>query len=387
MLFHKKFGIIFCLVLSLLVLPLRVFSQENLRQGEVVTLGKSEVINKDYFAAGESVNLSGTVNGDAYLVGGNITVDGTVNGDLIVAGGDINILGTVNGNVRMAGGSIVTSGHVTRNFTVLGGNVNFTPEARLDGSLVGGVGKVSLNAPVGKGVTLGAGQVVVNNSVGGDINAGVGEFNLNPNAHVQGNITYWSQNNLQVAPEASVAGQTVHNFPPQSNRAEEVEEGARAIGSFFKFISFVSTLLIGLLFLRFFPIFSQKVVDQINNRPWYTLLMGLLSFVIVPILFLVLLITVLGIPIALILLVGFLIATYISKVFVSLLIGQKVLGLLNQKSSIYWAYVLGLLLFYILSLVPVLGGLITGIIMLMGLGAFLIQKKEEYRDLRSKKII
>src|SRR5687767_13900949 len=79
-----------------------VYAEENSIPN--VYLSKGEIINHDYFAAGNTVNLSGTVNGDAYIAGGNVTVDGTVNGDLLAAGGNVTILGKVTGNVRTAGG-------------------------------------------------------------------------------------------------------------------------------------------------------------------------------------------------------------------------------------------------------------------------------------------
>ena len=54
-------------------------------------LGSDEVINKDVFAVGDRVDVSGTVNGDVYALGSEIFVDGTVNGDLLAAGGTVNI--------------------------------------------------------------------------------------------------------------------------------------------------------------------------------------------------------------------------------------------------------------------------------------------------------
>ena len=64
------------------------------------------VIDRDYFAAGPLVEISGTVNGDLYAAGGQVFIDGRVNGDILVAGSRVMILGQVAQNVRMAGGQV-----------------------------------------------------------------------------------------------------------------------------------------------------------------------------------------------------------------------------------------------------------------------------------------
>src|SRR3989344_7344771 len=129
-------------LIVLLFIPLFVFTpvalaQENLRSGEVSILEKVEVINKDYFSAGERVVLSGSVNGDAYLAGGNILVDGNIDGDLLVAGGNVNISGVIKGDVRAAGGSVEISGAVGGNVTAVAGNIRVGKGAEVLGSLGG----------------------------------------------------------------------------------------------------------------------------------------------------------------------------------------------------------------------------------------------------------
>src|SRR5215471_14029474 len=81
------------------------------------------VIDRDAFAAGPLVEISGTVNGDVYAAGGQVLIDGRVNGDVLVAGGRVMLSGAVAQNVRVAGGQVSFSGTVGRNVTVFGGNV------------------------------------------------------------------------------------------------------------------------------------------------------------------------------------------------------------------------------------------------------------------------
>lgn len=383
------------IIVSLLVLPLIfttiAFAANNQKKPKVVVLPKDEIVNKDYFAGGDSVTLSGTVNGDAYLAGGNVVVEGTVNGDLIAAGGMLDIRGKVTNDVRVAGGQIVVSAKIDKNLTVAGGSVNITDSAKIGGSVVSGAGNLSVFAPIGKGITVGAGQVTVGNTIGGDIFGGVGQITLTPSAKVTGDLTYWSQSPAQVQPGAQILGKTTHNLPPA--KAVEQVKPAKILGIFtgvslaFKIISLLSTLIIGLLMLKFFPAYTQRTVDVVAQKPWASLGIGFLTAVLTPILFVILLITVVGIPIAMILLATFLILAYFTRIFVSILVGQKIFEILGQKAGSGWSFLLGLVIYGLITILPIIGGIVTLLIVLFGLGAVLLEEKDFYSQLRSKNLI
>jgi hypothetical protein len=109
--------------LTFLIVPLFVFTSitlaQNVRSGEVVTLDRGEIIEDNYFAGGERVEVLGEVKGDVYAVGGTVIVDGIINGDLLVAGGNIEIRGTITHDIRAAGGNIKISGNVGGNVSVV----------------------------------------------------------------------------------------------------------------------------------------------------------------------------------------------------------------------------------------------------------------------------
>src|SRR3989344_6092573 len=118
----------FLLLLTPSVIAAQGFGNEP-EPKKITVLAPDEVVNKDYFAAGEIVEISGTVNGDVYAAGGQVYVDGVVNGDLLVAGGTVTISGEVTQNVRAAGGQITVTGNIGRNTTIAGGNIELTNTA------------------------------------------------------------------------------------------------------------------------------------------------------------------------------------------------------------------------------------------------------------------
>jgi len=380
---------IFISIVTLLLLPLvltsSIFAQQ-IERSEVTLVEKGEVINQDYFAAGEKVTVAGTVNGDAYLAGGNIIVEGEINGDLMAAGGTVIVRGKISQDVRVAAGQIVISGEVGGNITSLGGSVTITDSAKVNGSLTAATGNLSVFAPIGKGATIGVGEATISNIVGGNIQAGVGSLTLGPNAQIDGDLTYVSENVADIQSGAQISGKTTHNLPPKPDK-EKAAKAITAAALIFKVISFVAILLIGLLLLKFFPTFTNKIAQTIEQKPRAALGFGLIAVILAPILIVLLLITVIGIPISLILLFAFLITLYFSKIFVSLVIGKKTFKWINQKAGDYQALFVGLIIYYLITALPIIGTIVSILAILAGVGAVLIIKKELYSQFRSKKLL
>jgi len=384
---------IFSRILPLLFLPFLFVSAvaaQEIHKETTVTLAHDEVVNHDYFAAGETVTVSGTVNGDAYVAGGNIVVDGIINGDLLTAGGSIQIRGNVKNDIRVAGGQVTIAAPVGGSVTIGAGNVQITDTARIGGSVVAGVGNLEIFAPVTRGMMLGSGNVRIDNTVGGDITAGVGQLVFANNARVAGNVTYWSEEDATLEGNATVAGQLIRHQPPtQKPRvpAKGVAKAFAGIGFAFSVVELIGTLLLGFVLIAFAPLSFQRKVEIIAEKPWTALLVGFVAAVVTPVAILVLFITVIGIKIALILIALAGIVCLVAKIAGALFLGTKVLSALKQKVNPYAALTLGLILFALLFLVPFIGWIAVAVLYFIGLGGILLEKKQLYSTLRSRKLI
>ena len=355
--------------------------QSGSRRG--VTVSVSQVVNGDYFAFGGTVEIAGTINGDLYASGGQVVIDGTVNGDVLVAGGRVSLSGTVSQDVRAAGGQVTISGKVGRNLTVAGGQVELAPSAVVGGGLVTAGGNVDLSAPVTRDVKVAAGTLIVANRVGGNIDAAVGTLRIASKADIQGAVNYWSRREASVSEGARIHGKIVRNLPP---------ERPRLFPAFFAWlgfvsINFVSTLILGLLSVRFLPRFHQSVVTTLSARPWASLGIGFIAAVVLPVVCGLLLATVLAIPIALILLTAFFIVLYWARIYAIGRIGEFILARLRPASSRASAFVLGLFVYYLLAIIPFIGWLVVPLVMLFGLGAELIARKQFYTTARTQGLI
>jgi cytoskeletal protein CcmA (bactofilin family) len=352
--------------------------------GRRVTVPASEVVNGDYFVFGRTVEISGTINGDLYASGRQVIIDGTVNGDVLVAGGKVSLSGNVSQDVRVAGGQVTISGTIGRNLTVAGGQVELAPSAVLRGGLVAAGGDVDLSAPVAGSVKAAAGTLTVANRVGGNVDAAVGTLRIASKADIQGDVNYWSRREAVISEGAHIGGKIVRNVPPKRPR---LFPAAFFAWLGFVSINFISTLILGLLSLRFLPRFHQSVVTTLSERPWASLGIGFVAAVVLPVVCSLLFATVVVIPLALILLTAFFIVLYWARIYAIGRIGEFILARLRPASSRASAFVLGLFVYYLLAIIPFIGWLVVPLVMLFGLGAELISRKQLYATARSQGLI
>jgi len=348
------------------------------------TVPASQVIDGDYFAFGETVEISGTINGDLYASGGQVVIDGRVNGDVLVAGGRVSFSGTVSQDVRVAGGQVAITGNVGRNLTVAGGNVELASSAAIRGGVVAAGGSVDLAAPVGGAAKIAAGTLILANRIAGDVEAAVGTLRIASKAEIDGNVNYWSGREASVSEGARIKGKMVSNAAPEKPRLFPV---AFFFWLAFVSINFVCTLILGLLSARFLPRYHQSVITTLRERPWTSLGIGFTAAVVVPVVCALLLATVLAIPLGLILLVAFFILLYGSRIYAIGRMREAILARLRPASSRASAFVLGLLVYYILAIIPVVGWLVVPVVILFGLGAELIARKQFYVSARSQELI
>lgn len=360
----------------------------NFRTGETVRLEKGEIIDSDFFAAGEKIVLTGTVNNDAYVAGGNVDVEGTIKGDLLVAGGNVNIRGTVDGNVRVAGGNVNVEGKVGKNLTALGGSIDLSQSAAISGNLVSAGGNIQIRAPINGKANLAGGNVDIGSEIGSDVNVATEKLNLTSNAKVLGNLSYWSENQADLATDATVSGKT--NFSKVEKPEIDKEKAAAAwagVNLWLNIYKFLVGLILGLILIWAFPNFMQKSADEILTNPLASFGWGFLFLVAAPVAIVLLFITVLGIPLALIALFAYILIIMIAQIFTSLAIGEWLLKRFNQRGGVMAAFIVGLVVLSLLKLIPILGGIISFIALLVGLGGYLTIKYSAFRDLRAKKVL
>lgn len=370
-----------------LISPSTAFAQTNIRHSEVSTLESNEVIDDDYFAAGEKVVVLGIVHGDAYIAAGNVRIEGVVDGDLLIAGGNVEIPGDIAGDVRVVGGDVTVSGTVGGNLTIISGSGKVESGAQLGGNVVSVGGDQEFDAAIPGSLTAAAGNLTVANAIGKGITAAVGQLNLTPRADIGGDVTYLSQEEADIAKEATISGKLTHNLPPEVQNPQVNKRAVFAVAAGLSIWSLVSQLLVGLLMVNLLPRFIGRAAEIITKTPLVAVGTGLLILIVLPIVAVILMITVIGLPLGLFALAGYAAMLYVSGIFVSLVLGEKLLGYVAKGQKPWLAFVVGLVALHIIFLVPIIGGLAKLATVLFGIGGSSLAKMNMYKEFRSKKLL
>jgi cytoskeletal protein CcmA (bactofilin family) len=339
-------------------------------QDEVDVLNRNQIHQGDYFTAGKSVEISGRVIGDVYASGGQIIIDGEVDGDLLVFGASVSVTGHVKGNVRVASGQLMLSGVVDRNVTIFSGNGELLPSGNIHGNLFAIVGNLDLGSVVKGHARVYASNLRLSNQIGKTLQAYVGQLRITSKGEIGGSLEYWSNNEAVISEEAHIAHIEQHPSFFYKLTHGKFLRGIK-IGSILatRFMNFLYTFIIGLILMRYFPAKIWNAVSALGERPLQSLLAGLVVALILPIAAFAMLVTILGAPFALTIIAMNLFFFYTAKIVCVLWVVKHVYEGMRFRRLYFGIALFG---YFSLTLVPILGWVISLGSLFMGLGSILI---------------
>ncbi|KPK23647.1 MAG: hypothetical protein AMJ70_02925 [Dehalococcoidia bacterium SG8_51_3] len=375
--YFRLTGIILLVILliSFISSPVLAF---DVREGETVTVGSGEVVNDDLYIAGGDIVIDGTVNGDIFAVGRSITVNGIVNGGVSFAGQTCTVNGEITNGLRFGGQSIVVNGRIGRDLVVGGSQLSISSTGQIDGGLIFGAGTVQANGSVGGSILGGGGQVTLANKVGGDITLSVDSLTIISSADIKGDVKYTSTNEASIQPGASISGDISHLIPERLDKAEKAKAKGIMAGTIgtvvWKILSYVMIFIIGIILILIARKRLTLMQMAIQKSPWQTLGWGALILIATPIAAIIVMITVIGLPLGIISLLLWGIVLYLSQIPVALLLGRLIIRHnreLDSTGIMIGALALGLLVLFVLRLIPVIGWIVALLVIVFGIGTLI----------------
>ena len=343
-----------------------------------------EATPDDLYAAGQSVRVRNDVNGDAFLAGNQVILDGTVTGDVYAAGQNVDLSGAIEDDLKAAGTLVNMAATVKDDAFLAGTNLSLSDESSVGGDLLFAGASIEINGPV-EGNVKGTGDTIyLNSEIKGDVTFyDAGKITLGPKAKINGNLTYSSLNKLEI-PEGVVGKEVI--FKERTTSAEVSEKGILAGFSFFNLLTmlFVGLLLLG--FAKHFPLYNN---NKVFESPFKTLGVGALVLITTPILAVIFMVTMVGLPLGLILLPLWLIALYVAKISAALLIGKAIVKC-DEKSGflrLFGGFALGTLVYVVLGLIPFIGWALKLVVLLMALGGLFLGQMDRFSEMRKKKLV
>jgi cytoskeletal protein CcmA (bactofilin family) len=332
---------------------------------------RGPAVASDLYAFGGGVDIQSDVQGDLVAGGGRVVTAGRVQGNLIVAAGSVVIGGTVVRNVRSAGGAVTITGHVGRNLNAAGGTVVLTPEAVIDGRARLVAGEVRVAGTVAKKLYAAGAVIVLGGEIQGDIELVAQEIEVLPTARIKGNLTYWSPRDAQIDRRAVIQGRVTHNLP-EMPRVLARTGTALVTVSRLLFMAGLMVTAVGLYLL--FPDFTVLCSHTIGSDPVKSLGIGLLLVAALPVIAILTMLTILGIPLGLILFVLYFAALLVGFLVTAFFVGDVGAraflrpGRRSRPVRVVWL-ILALAVLALVNQVPFLGGTLMAAAVLLGLGA------------------
>jgi len=352
-------------------------------EGEV-KVAEGQVIEDDLYIGGETVEIDGVVKGDVYIAGGVVEIDGEVTGDLVVGAGEVRIKGKVGDDLWIGAGNVsLLEAQIGDGANIGAGTVYIDEKSSIGGSLLVGAGTVTNESPVKRNLMAGAGQLKQNGTVGKEMRAAGEKLELGEKTVIEGNLTYVSEGELVKAEGARIGGVTKRIESSQDSRVikKDWQEKARknwvGLAAGMNVLSYLGALLVGGIMLWLLKKPSLQTAEKIEQNLLSSLGWGLLTTVLAGPAVILLLITGVGAPLAMISMMLLLVDFYLAKIVASLALGKVLTKQFGwKKMQIGWSYALGLSVYYILRMIPLVGIFARIGMFFAGVGAIMLQLKE-----------
>ncbi len=325
------------------------------------------------YKAGRTVNITGVINGDIFCAAQTVTIDATVNGDVICAGQTITINGTVNGNIRLVGQTLNVGAQTSRSVSLAGQDLTLSSNATVgtDVSLAGQTAHI--NGRTDRDITGAVNDMFVAGTVGRNVTARTNKLVLQSSANIRGNLSYISPTQLQRDGGAKVAGTIVFH---KSVGAAHHHAAWQGVWLAWHLYWLAAILVFSMIIVALFPQLTQRWNKVARGQTWQAVLVGLIAMLVVPLVMVTLLLSIIGAPLALFLLLLWLLIVALSLPLAAYYTGSLLLK--NEKRTpiimLLGAVVLGLI-----SMIPVLGWLVIIVAYALGIGTLLINLRRSYQ--------
>ncbi len=323
---------------------------------------------KNLFVAGNGVRIEAPIAGDLFAAGSNVSVASAVEHDAFVAGQNVTIDSTVGANLFAAGQTLIVRQAVGSDAFLAGSDVTLDNAATVSGDLQIAGMNLSINAPVGGWLRATGQTITLDSTVGGDAIID-GTPVLGDSASINGNLTYYADRDATID-QSKVKGTITRKPVSQSPSANKREHVARPLAII---VGMLATLLFGWALYSFYPKQAESTTDTAEKKIGVSMLTGLVSLIVLPIVAVLLFVSLYGAPFGFLLLVLYVAAMVLAAFLSPWLLGRLLKRWLMKDAEVNRVaiYVAGIIVLWAITWVPVVGWLTRGLIWLWAFGAIL----------------
>lgn len=356
------------------LLPLPALAQRV--QSNVVLVREDDVITEDLYAAGNTIVISGVIEGDLIAAAFDaVRIDGVVEGDVLAISDRVEVSGRIDGSLRVGARVLEIDGMVAGDVFVGSLSMHTGPGSEIGRDALVWTRTADLLGEVGRDIEGSQGRVRVGGTVAGDVEVTADNVTLLPRLVVGGDVHYTSERRATIDDSVAVEGAVIRReaLPPNVR--------VRGVRLLVTIIAGVAVLGLGIGLLWAAPERSLAAARALRRRPLAALAWGV-GVASVPVAIVIVVIGIVAVtslsssgplvlvmlPLAVALAAAVLLGLFTAPVPVGLAIG----GGLRTAWSSYARFVLGFAVLLAFWLLPWVGGLLTWVFALAGLGSWLV---------------
>lgn len=402
-------------------------------------IDQGQMIDDDVFLSGERVVVNGIIKGDFYAAANTIVINGVVHGSAFLAAQTIEINGTVKGSLYGASQSIYLKekASIERNLYYAGFALQAERGSKVGKDALFTGYQAVLEGQIQRDVLASIGALEVRGEIGRDVQVTVGDpeegqapsmpfyaapggpamiptgLRIDEGAKIGGNLTYSSVTEQSQGIKGKPLGEVIYKPIEAADRTGKPVKSREGltylVGKYIisRIQEIVTLFILGFLGVWLLPQHLQSWKARMKSEPIASGLNGLLTIIVgylgAGLIALVLLAigifigvltlgglskVVLGIgfsSLGLALAIFSLIVTYVSKILVSLWIGELTIQRFAPQSAekVYLVLFVGILVYVIVRSIPILGWVVGLIATLAGVGAIYLVLRDRVRPPQS----
>lgn len=364
----SKWHALVAITLLVMVFPVMVMAETVVRTGSSVSVEVNQTVENDFYGAAGTIDHSGEIRGDMTAAAGSLTVNGEVGADLNAVGGTIQVHSPIGDDLRLVSGETVIASEVDGDVFVFSGTLRILSSAKIGGNVYFYGGDAEISGPVA-GAIMGSAESFSINSAVGSIDVTAVDVELQDGAVVAGDVFYSAARELTRASGASVGGEINRGV----TSVDEAETGSN-----FPYIFFAIWLFTTFCFFLLFKPIIENVLESVKKDTLKVGLIGIIAAIVGPIIGIVLMATVLGVWLGILKMLLTIVLFIITMMVLPITVGGYALSFWKPSRRLDAVTVFaGMAIVIVLTLIPVLGGLLIFISYVVTLGAilFLLYKK------------
>jgi hypothetical protein len=308
--------------------------------------------------SGDQVSIDSPIDDDVFVVGGTVNINAPV-ASAVIAGGDVNINAPVSSDVFVAGGKISVNSDVGGKIIAAGGDIDLRGDAR-NAVIAGGNISIHSTTVISKDAVIAGGNVLNAGTIVGNLTVRADKFQ---NTGTAGSVDFKKSEGLQGLEELMI----------------------KMMNILYILIT-VGFLILGIVLLKLFPTQFLIVEEEVRKSPVKNTLVGFVLIIALVILIILLAVTVIGFPVALIMGMLFITALMLSTLFVSFAVGRKIVDLFKVKTNDILIFVLGFVILNLLFRIPYAGVLIGIVAISLGFGAIVYALRKNWQSITTSRV-